>query len=43
MLCMAVQETRMQSYPNYVNLRDVFEQNHDRLRKDSLSVIKVTP
>ena len=31
----------MQSYPNYVNLRDVFEQNHDRLRKESLSVSKV--
>ncbi|CAL5224705.1 g7433 [Coccomyxa viridis] len=33
-------ETRMQSYPNYVNLRDVFEQNHDRLRTESLIVRK---
>lgn len=38
---MHVQETRMAQYPNYVNLRDVFEQNHDKLRKDSLQVSKV--
>ena len=33
----------MQNYPNYVNLRDVHEQNHDRLKKESLSVDKVKP
>ena len=43
MVCVAMQETRMQSYPNYVNLRDVFEQNHDRLRTESLIVRKVMP
>ena len=31
----------MAQYPNYVNLRDIFEQNHDRLRKNSLQVSKV--
>ena len=31
----------MAQYPNYVNLRDVFEQNHDKLRRDSLQVSKV--
>jgi hypothetical protein len=39
---MHVQETRMAQYPNYVNLRDVFEQNHDKLRKESLQVSKVS-
>ena len=36
-----VQETRIQQYQNYVNLRDIFEQNHEKLKQESVSVSKV--
>ncbi|CAK0787530.1 hypothetical protein CVIRNUC_010750 [Coccomyxa viridis] len=33
-------ETRIQQYQNYVNLRDIFEQNHEKLKQESVSVSK---
>ena len=36
-----MQETRIQQYQNYVNLRDIFDQNHERLKQESVSVSKV--
>ena len=36
-----MQETRIQQYQNYVNLRDIFEQNHEKLKQESVSVSKV--
>ena len=35
------QETRIQQYQNYVNLRDIFEQNHEKLKQESVGVSKV--
>lgn len=37
-----VQETRLEQYHNYVNLREVVERNLERLRKESIQAVKVS-
>ena len=40
---MRMQETRLEQYHNYVNLREVVEQNQEHLNKEKTDVAKVRP
>lgn len=43
MLLVLLKETRLEQYHNYVNLREVVDQNQDRLNKEKTEVSKVRP
>ena len=40
-LFMSLKETRLEQYHNYVNLREVVDQNQDHLNKEKIKVAKV--